>query len=214
MNGLFQFARSTLFAIVAVMLLVWALWLGPMLERDRQKMLLTSCTNHGHQLLVWFMVRADEDPEWRFPSLPCTEGHLMLMSYSRTLDGALNCNHGATHLRQGGWQAVNLAPQKWKELLDRWPTKDVADGVPLYWCGRPNFRGQRMMVTTQGRFDLWMARVSEDKLVREVERLNQILIAMGERPVPLNVPEKVDWDKAPLWPTNSRLSKKDSITLQ
>jgi hypothetical protein len=119
----------------------------------------------------------------------------------------LNCHHGAPNRRFGGWQGVNLPPDKWDEVARRWPAENHPSGIPVYWCGGPDPSQRRAFTTISPAYirePLYNNDVlSESECVRYVATLNKILTAMGERPVPLNVPENVDWDKAPLWPTNT-----------
>ena len=95
---------------------------------------------------------------------------------------------------------MNLPPEKWDELLNRWPTQGSWDGVPFYWCGRENSKQLRLLCVVQKGSLIWIDKVSEQQLAKQVDQLNQLLTTIGERPVPLNIPDNVDWDKAPPWP--------------
>lgn len=181
---------------------LWGLiWLAlGIWSAKREPNLVISCRNHGNQLRGCLMVDADEIPGWRLPFLPGVDGAMVLAAYGKRTGVAANCNHGALGSRFGGWQAVSLPPDKWDEIFRRWPEGSAEDGVPLYWCGRPSSKNERFMVTVLNRTNFWITSPTEEKLAARIRRLNQILEAMGERPVPLNIPDNVDWDKTPPWP--------------
>lgn len=182
----------------AVCYLAWRLWL--VRQAEREGILVISCRNHGNQLRGCLMVDADEITGWSLPFLPDVEGAMVFAAYGKRAGVAANCNHGALGSRFGGWQAVSLPPDKWDEIIRRWPEGSAEVGVPLYWCGRSNSKNERFMVTVRSRTNLWISSVSEEQLAERVGRLNRLLTTMGERPVPLNIPDNVDWDKAPPWP--------------
>lgn len=202
--------------------MILALWGLYAYEKERQWIRMVSCHNHGNITRLSLLPDDTQRPTWHPPHLADIPGHLLLTSYSLALGGRLNCHHGASGRRNGGWQAVNLSPDKWDEVIRRWPDQGTWDGVPFFWCGRPSPKCGRpnptqrrllAVVPKSGR-TIWIDKVSESHVVAQVELLNKILADMGERPVPLNVPDNVDWDKAPLWPTNPSPSKKDSIALR
>ncbi len=203
--------RWTLRVLVlfAVYYLAWILWM--VWDAKREPNLIISCRNHGNQIYGSLLVEANENPGWRLPFLPSADGAMVFAAYGRRVGGHANCNHGAPNQRIGGWQAVGLTPEKWDEVFLRWPEGSADDGVPLYWCGRPSSKNERFMVTVRSRTNFWISHATEEKLAERVGRLNQLLVAMSERPVSLNVPDKVDWDKAPLWPTNSSASRADAM---
>jgi hypothetical protein len=189
-------ARLLVFGVLWVLVwLAWEIW-----SAKREPNLIISCRNHGNQIYSCLLVDAQETPRWHLPYLPGQEGAMVFAAYGRRTEAHANCNHGAPNRRIGGWQAVNLPPDKWDEVFRRWPEGSAEDGVPLYWCGRPSSKNERFMVTVLNRTNFWITSVTEEKLAARIRRLNQVLADMGERPVPLNVPDNVDWDKAPPWP--------------
>lgn len=193
--------RRTALAATWVVALILALWGWRAWEERQQWLRLVSCHNHGNRLRMQLMPDAPSRSAWHPPYLAGTEGYMMLASCSKPLGGRLQCHHGAYGREGGGWQAVNLPPEKWEELFSRWPKQGAWDGVPFYWCGRPGLKQQRLLAVVQKHgYPVWIDKVSESHLTQQVERLNQLLTAMGEHPVSLNIPDKVDWDKAPLWP--------------
>jgi hypothetical protein len=199
-NLLAQTVRNSLFATVTPILLACALLLGP-IRGNRQWQLLVSCHNHGHRLSLHLMPGDSFQTSWHPPYFPGKAGHLMLTSISKTLGRHLQCHHGASGKGAGGWQAINLPPEKWDEVVRRWPDQGVWDGVPLFWCGRPNPNQVRLLaVVPKSGLPVSIGKVSERHLLSQIGQLNQILEGMGERPVPLNIPDNVDWDKAPPWP--------------
>lgn len=170
-----------------------------------------SCTNHGNHIRMAMRVNSNDGAEWEIPYLPGVEGHKLLAAFGvaayGTVSGGLNCHHGASGFKRGGWQCVNLPKSQWLELLDRWdkskPTNPTgADGVPIYWCGRSTGTGDRLCVAVRsehGRPWLNMGRIKEETLVERVTWLNKQLAELGERPVSLDIPPGVDWPAVIQW---------------
>jgi hypothetical protein len=110
-------------------------------------------------------------------------------------DWGLNCNHGAPRSGIGGWQGVNLPPNKWRILMEKWEQDEVPGGIPLFWCGKPNpiwgrvswcaYPGDEPCIT--------LGDYGDDTLEAAVAKLNKYLVEMGEEPIPMDVPEGIDW---------------------
>lgn len=196
--------KTSIWTIV-VMVLVFAVsgvWLG--LKHKAEKQRFTSCLNHRNRLHICADIAAGQLGEPHPPPyLPGVDGAMLWAAIGRT-GGNLNCHHGAPKRTFGGWQGVNLPPEKWDEVARRWVEKKYPIGVPVYWCGGSDPSKRRAFTTLHP----WGLRErpnysnevhSEADCARYVAALNEILTAMGERPVPLNVPDNVDWDKAPPW---------------
>ena len=171
-----------------------------------------SCTNHGHHLEMAMLVLAHEDETWRLPHIAGADGCQMLVGFTLAefgpTGGRLNCHHGASGHREGGWQSLNLAPAKWEEVLSRWEKQNpfangTGEAVPLFWCGRPTGTGDRVIAGVrrgpEGRLWLSIGRLPEDKIASQLAWLNQQLIELRESPVPLNIPSDVDWPAVIKW---------------
>lgn len=206
MNPGVQKVTARMLALVVVVFTVTGLWLAQRWARAAAKARFVSCLNHRNRLHIC----ADEislrqrEGQRTPPYLLGADGAMLWAAVGRNYSN-LNCHHGAPNKRFGGWQGVNLSSEKWHELARRWPYRSHPSGIPVYWCGGPDPSQRRAFTTVIPHFgerpsyqnDL----LSEADCARYVATLNETLTAMGERPVPLNVPENVDWDKAPAWPT-------------
>jgi hypothetical protein len=146
-----------------------------------------------------------KDPH-HVPYVPGVDGLMLWAAFGRPM-GNHNCHHGAPMKRFGGWQGVNLPREKWGEVGRQWIAATGSPDVPLFWCGGPDPNNHRTFTTVRlnNRSETWFEKevLPEAECARRVAKLNEILTALGERPVPLNVPDNVDWDRAPLWPTGS-----------
>jgi hypothetical protein len=132
------------------------------------------------------------------PSEPGVPGYAMWASWAGRKAGALNCHHGAPGHRIGGWQAVNLPPEKWQELHRIWTARGCGSRIPFYWCGQPNPRQKRvfcgLLRDDQGRWLVDHDVLSESALGEEVRKLNACLTELGLPPVASDVPAGVRWD--------------------
>lgn len=189
-------------------MLGWSQW------KDYKRSRVVSCTNHGHHIVLTMKVNAHEGADWEIPYLSGTEGHKLLVAfciaeYGPNI-GGFNCHHGASGFKRGGWQCVNLPKARWLELLDRLQSRDAPesrfhDGIPIFWCGRETGEiGTRERVCASVRWvrgQRWFdyGRIKEDKLIERLAWLNRQLADLGEPPVPLDIPPKVDWPAVIKW---------------
>lgn len=190
-------------AAVAVGWLGWTSWVRWKQKWESSRFV--SCMAHRNHL--WFDLRIDhhylKNPRY-LPYLPEVEGAMLWAAYGRPV-GSHNCHHGAPGRNFGGWQGMNFSEEKWREVLRRWSLAHGSLGAPLFWCGGPDPSQRRVFTTAVNGFgdELRIDKevLPEAECARRVVALNEILTAMGERAVSLNVPDKVDWDKAPPWST-------------
>lgn len=195
---------ASMLALAVVCAIAW-LWLGPRRERASQKARFVSCQNHRNHL--WFALRMAQhelkNPHY-VPHVPGVDGAMLWTAFGRP-PGNHNCHHGAPRRQFGGWQGVNLPREKWDEVGRRWFAATGSVDVPLFWCGGPDPSNRRVFTTVRlsNRSETYFEKdvLPEAECAHRIAQLNEILLAIGERPVPLNVPDNVDWDKAPPWST-------------
>lgn len=198
-------------AAVGLVVLVLLGMIGWSQRKDWIRSRVVSCTNHGHHIVMTMRVIENDGAEWEIPFLPMIEGHKLLPAFCiaeyGTDTGMLNCHHGASGFRRGGWQCVNLPKDRWIELLNRWEKSGFndrigADGVPFFWCGRPTGTGDRVCAAVKWEHERrWLnfGRVREGQLTERVAWLNRQLAELGEQPVALNIPGEVDWQSIMEW---------------
>jgi hypothetical protein len=109
-----------------------------------------------------------------------------------------NCHHGAPHDGIGGWQVVNLTPEKWTELWQIWRNRHPSTSPPFMWCGKPTGLGSRILFRAylegENRFGIgYLGSLPEDDVQQTVAWLNECLAEMGESPVAADVPSGIDW---------------------
>jgi hypothetical protein len=136
-------------------------------------------------------------------------GFEFIARFSASSGANVNCNHGS-QARIGGWQAVNLTPQLWSEVAKRWdlPKKPI----PFAWCGKPTNVGQRVVILIiktnhqdagviinnnlrDAGFFLVTFNMNEAELKADLLKLNEILMSVGEAPIEMDVPDRIDWAK-------------------
>jgi hypothetical protein len=185
----FQFSLRQL----VIMVVVAGILLGVLVRMEQQNAVL-HCSN---QCAFLYMDLMAGEPS-ALPYLDGAPGYEMLARLSVACvphRGTTNCPHGAPGAGWGGWQAVNLSPEQWKELARRWQAEGGKEEIPFCWCGRPTGDRRIGLSTPDGvrlsPNSIW----DEDKLVRLLDRLNAHVKAMGIPPVSLNVPDDVNWSK-------------------
>jgi hypothetical protein len=162
---------------------------------------LLSCQNHRAHLV--FSLRTGHRPQHggELPYERGVPGHVMLAKYAATQVGSLNCQHGAPGARVGGWQAVNLPPDKWGALRRVWNQRYGKTEIPFFWCGRRTGQGRRVLVSARWmhlsdgegwEFEYTVA--AEPELRARVQQLGECLAAIGADPLSLDVPGSVDWE--------------------
>ena len=160
-----------------------------------------SCHNHRRFIEVGVLLTYSEQNNGALPHEAGVPGYAMFAkACASVLPAWLNCNHGARNFHVGGWQAVNLSPETWSDLLQQWAPKDSSDTIPFAWCGKPTGTGERVVICVfASSHDAkpswsWYTRdISEEHLEELLLRLNKCLQAMGEPPTPINVPDHIDW---------------------
>jgi hypothetical protein len=206
--------RPLTLALRGFVLLVVLVLLGMLGWSERQKWIrsrVVSCTNHGHLIVMKMRVNLHFGSDWEIPHFAGAEGFKLLVGYCvaqyGTNIGALNCHHGATGQRRGGWQCVNLPKARWQELFARWEKGDTNgagfhDGIPMYWCGGETGTGDRVVASVRlMNGETWFdyGRLKEKWLVERIAWLNRQLVELGEPPVGLNIPPNVDWPAVVKW---------------
>jgi hypothetical protein len=172
----------------------------------KREAMLTSCASHATLLACQDLSLYAEGHSGQLPFEKGLPGYEMLARFCQSMhpgEGGCNCHHGAPHCGFGGWQAVNLPPEKWALLLDKYKLPPSiawwGRGIPFYWCGKPSGLGMRLvgMAHRSGDNEWWVIndRISEEDLKECVDRLNLCLAEIGEPPISLNVPDGVDWDR-------------------
>jgi hypothetical protein len=157
---------------------------------------ITSCNNHERFVLLELW-KFGETNNGALPYDPGASGFEFIARFSASSDAHVNCNHGSDD-RIGGWQAVNLSPQLWSEVVKRWNLRERP--IPVVWCGKPTGVGQRVVTSAvsyrhETGFYLGHFNMNEDELEIDLVKLNGILISLGKAPVDLNVPDGIDWAK-------------------
>jgi hypothetical protein len=185
----FQFSLGQL----VIMVVVAGILLGE-LVRLKQKNAIIHCSNQ----CSWLWKDLPTGQPSALPYLEGAPGYEMLarVAVARVKgSGTTNCPHGAPGAGWGGWQAVNLSPEQWKELVARWRTEGSKEEIPFCWCGKPT-GDRRIGLSTPDGADLIPNGIwEENELSRLLQRLNAHLKAMGIPPVSPNVPDDVDWSK-------------------
>ena len=182
------------------------------LDQARKSSLRISCANHRsflHYELAENIPGNKLGELYQLPYDPKLPGYAVFAKYTNhgTPGPHTNCNHGAGKSWYGGWQALNLPQEKlltlikvWDEECKKFPdTERTDDGVPYVWCGKPNGIQYRLSLhlSNQKNDDgkvywyLWKGSVKRE----DIDFLNQCLKKMGEKPVPFNIPDGVDWKK-------------------
>ena len=167
-----------------------------------------SCSNHASFLryeLANNIEGNDINNIYKLPYDPNLPGYGVFAKYTNR-EGATNCNHGAPHNRFGGWQALNLPNATLKKLCDTWDEEikklseyeRPEEGVPYIWCGKPTGSKYRTALiidynNNDGRitWNLWKRDTSE----KAINLLNRCLKLIGEKQVPINIPDNIDWSK-------------------
>jgi hypothetical protein len=211
--------------IVGTVLLLLAaavLWLAITFIRKREMSLLKSCQNHA-SFIEWtffeHLPATDKRTEprtnamviLRMPYDPSLPGYALFAKNTSGVMGGVNCNHGAPHCNFGGWQALNLPDEKLEELLKLWRDKASAmynagkwwfpSALPYAWCGAPTGSGSaRVCITLSGGstptgWEWWLDGRGGSVKDDAIALLNECLRSIGEKEVPLNVPEGIDWMK-------------------
>ena len=179
-----------------ILALVLLTSLGACGSPKRNEQLFLSCQNHrahlSFDLNIEFRAQQKSDP----PHQPNVPGYEMLAMYAGRRQGALNCNHGALGSRIGGWQAVNLPPEQWRQLHRKWSVRGDPGGLPFYWCGKPNPLQRRVFCTLSLSEDGWLVEheVLAETTVRErIAKLNEYLTELGVAQVSIDVPDGIQW---------------------
>ena len=160
-----------------------------------EEQLLTSCQNHSAQLEIELNL-SGLGTRTNLPHEMSVPGHAVFARYSGKVSGKLNCNHGAPASRIGGWQAMSLSPAMWNELRRKWNTRSGEQGLPFYWCGRPNPQQKRVVCELSLEQDGWKVNhrlLIESEVIERVRRLNDCLHELGMAEVSINVPDGVRW---------------------
>jgi hypothetical protein len=182
---------------IRILVLALLTTLGGCSHPNTDEVLFVSCQNHRAHLNMDLTMELQGERKAQPPCEPNAPGYEMLARYAGRRQGYLNCNHGAPESRIGGWQAVNLPAQKWRDLQRMWSARDRTIGLPFYWCGKPNARQVRVFCT------LWLDDrgvwfvdhdvVTEAELSERVRTLNRCLSELGLPPVGTDVPDGVRW---------------------
>jgi hypothetical protein len=193
---------AKLFACIAALGCVVAATLFWRSNRSsRANTLFISCQNHRGVLAMevrWYQHEHNDE----LPYEVGVPGHAMLAKFAAGKTGALNCNHAAPDSRFGGWQAVNLPPEKWKELHQHWAVGTDDPPIPFFWCGKPNKLDKRVLVsvirygggaTSEG-WSLDHQIVTEKQLRELIARLNRVLVGIKEPSVECDVIANIDWN--------------------
>jgi len=161
--------------------------------------MIVSCNNHQR-----FLERYLDDyiaKNGQFPYDTTKKGYVFLAEFSSISEAYVNCNHGAPHSQFGGWQMVNLNPDIWKKIFDQWEPSQ-GDPIPFAWCGRTTGISTRLVTIITYRpekeehsLSLSHKNMEGEELQERLQRLNDILKGIGEKPIPLNIPEGIDWSK-------------------
>jgi hypothetical protein len=165
-------------------------------SRKRNEQLLLSCQNHRAHLSFDLNIELRAQPKADPPYEPGVPEYEMLAIYAAQRQGALNCNHGAPGSRIGGWQAVNLPPEQWRELHRKWSVRGDAGGLPFYWCGKPNPLRRRVFCTLWLSEDGWLVEhevLAETTVHARIAKLNAYLSELGVAPVSVDVPDGIQW---------------------
>lgn len=171
-----------------------------------------SCANHRSFL---YYELADNIPEnknfnlYKLPYDPKLPGYGVFAKYTNhgTPGPMTNCNQGAPNNWYGGWQALNLPQKKLRKLVKIWREEDkkfpdkkrTNDGVPYAWCGKPTGIPYRLSLhlfgnkDDDGKFYWHLMNGSVKK--EDIDFLNHCLKKMGEKPVPIDIPDSVNWKK-------------------
>ncbi len=160
--------------------------------------LFVSCLNHRAHLRFALILELQPGEKGWPPHFADTPGYEMLARYAGGKQGALNCHHGAPGSRIGGWQAVNLSPERWRELHRLWLARDYPGPLPFFWCGKANALHKRAMCTLWLAEDGWSVDyevLTETALHDRIDQLNQCLSALDLPPVTADVPDGVAWNR-------------------
>ena len=164
-------------------------------KRDEQ--LLVSCQNHRAHLNFDLRMELQGQAKGQPPYESNVPGYEMLAKYAGRKSGGLNCNHGALGSRIGGWQAVNLPPEMWRDLHRMWSARGHPGQLPFYWCGKPNRRQVRVFCTLWpddgGGWFVDSEVLTETELRARIGVLNECLALLGVTPVAIDIPGGVTW---------------------
>lgn len=180
--------------------------------KARQSSLIISCANHRSFLHYELNDNIPENKDfnlYKLPYDPKLPGYAVFAKYTNhgTFGPVTNCNHGAPDNWFGGWQALNLPQEKLLQLVKVWDEENTKfpdeertdDGVPYVWCGKPTGSKYRLSLHLSKSEDddgkvywyLWKGSVRKE----DIDFLNRCLKKIGEKPVPIDVPDNVDWKK-------------------
>ena len=166
---------------------------------QRNSSLMVSCNNH-QRFLQWDLNDYIAE-NGHFPYDANKQGYIFLAEFSSNSEATVNCNHGAPNSSFGGWQMVNLSPEAWSKVFDKWGAL-YQNPIPFAWCGRPTGVSTRLVTIInyqpkkeEHSLSLFHKNMEEEELEERLKRLNKILKEIGEAPVSLNIPEGIDWQK-------------------
>lgn len=204
--------RLIVAGIWLVILVVGGLLAVPAFRDVHEQSRLKSCFNHRSfipsELLEQYPGGDLESRSFReLPYDPDLPGYGMLAKYvaaDRNVSGSgefkiedfaygQNCHHGAPNEGNGGWNAVNLPPEKWEALWEAHQKSESDVWIPFFWCGNPSssqMRAGGWTFKTNTGWTIEKGQVDDEML----EHLNDCLEAIGEKPMDWNVPDGVDWD--------------------
>jgi len=206
--------RLIVAGIWLTILLTLGLLAVPAFKDVREQSRLRSCFNHRSfvpsELLEQYPVGDLESRSFReLPYDPDLPGYGMLAKYvaadrmvltSRSGKFKIedfaygqNCHHGAPNEGNGGWNAVNLPPEKWEALWAAHEKSGSDVWMPFFWCGNPN--------SDKARAGGWIFKNDSGWMIEKgyvdnemLEHLDDCFEAIGEEPMDWNVPDGVDWD--------------------
>ena len=162
-------------------------------KKEKDFDLIISCNNH--ERFLRYPIRKYIEKNNIFPYDKKLPGYAFFAEFTSQDQGVLNCHHGAPNAILGGWQYVNLPPDVWDKVIEKWGSFYDNGMIPFYWCGRPTGLKSRVAAGVWGKASFSHQDMKEEELKERLERLNRILTDIGEKPVSLNVPKGIDWNQ-------------------
>jgi hypothetical protein len=184
-------------AVVIPILIIAALL--PALSMAEESRKLISCTNHRNHLaniMCWHSPVKSKKGDGLLPYDKDLPGYAVIAKIVNTGPG-YNCNHGAPLARcSGGWQYINLPQSTLLKLYSAWEEKYPEKDMPVLWCGKNTGKDTRVGIhcLKQGN-DIVVYRGARHVNKEDVANLNECLQKIGEKPVPLDIPDGIDWSK-------------------
>ena len=156
---------------------------------------IVSCSNHEKFLRAPISEYIAEHNE--FPYGKDQPGYLFFSKFTSQKSVSLNCNHAAPNSLIGGWQYVNLSPDTWGKVFEKW-NPNYGEYIPFYWCGRKSglkSRVSSVILYNNGspKIQFEHHNLKEDELQRAVYFLNIILKELGGKAISPDIPNNVQW---------------------